>query len=142
MAFPLSEIGGFRLGGVENLVHLLSHRAVPDQSVERFNGELNQHDHAHKQPPGAVESRSRRARHGPQFNIWFGALHRFSSIKPPPDSRTGFDAVVLTFPFLRASNPQPWPIMEQSARQAAVSASPEAGKAGNNTLFCCVLSQN
>src|ERR1039458_10153970 len=79
VAFPFREVCGFGFDGVENLVHLLPHRAVPDQSVERFNGELNQHDHAHKRPPGAVESRFLRARHGPQCNTWVGTLIDFTS---------------------------------------------------------------
>jgi hypothetical protein len=63
MALALSEIGGFGFSGFEDGAHLRSHRSILDERIEWFNGTLNQHDHAHAEPPGAgdrVLSRERR----------------------------------------------------------------------------------
>jgi hypothetical protein len=46
-AVTLREPDVFGLDGVENLFHLHPDGSVLDESVEGFNGTLNEHDHAH-----------------------------------------------------------------------------------------------
>ena len=46
-AVSLAEPGVFRLDSLEDLFHLRPDGSVFRETVERFNGKLNQHDHPH-----------------------------------------------------------------------------------------------
>jgi hypothetical protein len=48
MTIAFSEVRGFRFDRIQNLVHRLADGPTANEAIERLNGELNEHDHAHK----------------------------------------------------------------------------------------------